>query len=85
MNRYYLLGAIFLAIAACTTQGPERPESSAVTASGVADEDTLICKMERPTGSLMRKEICLSADEWDRIEQGAHEFFDVNRTKGAAQ
>ena len=85
MNRQYLLGAIFLGIAACTTQGPEVPESSAVAASGVVDEDTLICKLERPTGSLMRKKICLSAADWKRVEEGAHEFFDVNRTKAAAQ
>jgi carbonic anhydrase/acetyltransferase-like protein (isoleucine patch superfamily) len=85
MNRQYLLGVIFVGVAACTTQGPEVPESSAVAASGVADEDTLICKLERPTGSLMRKKICLSAADWESVEEGAHEFFDVNRRKAAGQ
>jgi len=85
MNRQCLLGAIILGLAACTTQGPEIPESSSVASSGVSDEDTLICKYERPTRSLMRKKICMSAADWKRIEEGAHEFFDINRTKAAAQ
>ena len=85
MNRKYLVGAIFLGIVACTTQGSEKPESNAVAASGVADEDTLICKMDRPTGSLMRKEVCLSAADWKRVEQGAQDFIDVNKLKAAGQ
>ena len=85
MNRLYLVGAIFLGIAACTTPGSEMPESSAVAASGVVDEETLICKMERATGSLMRKKVCLSAADWKRIEEGAQDFIDINRTKAAAQ
>lgn len=75
------MGAIFFGIAACTAPGPEVPESGAVAASSVVDDDTLICKMEVPTGSLMRKKICMSAAEWTRTEEGAQDFIDVNRAK----
>jgi len=80
MNRQYLVGAIFLGIAACTTPGPKMPESSAVAASGVVDENTLICKTEIPSGSLMRKKICLPAAEWKRIEEGAQDYIDKRRS-----
>jgi hypothetical protein len=78
------VGAVLLAVAACTTPGPENPDSTTVAASGVVREDTVVCKWERPTGSLMKKKICMTAAEWKRAEEGAHEFFDVNRTKAAA-
>jgi len=79
MNWRYVVGAIFLGIAACTTPGPEMPDSSAVAASAPVNPDTPICKMERVTGSIVRQKVCLSAAERKRIEEGAHDFIDVNR------
>jgi hypothetical protein len=75
------------------------PESSAVAASGVVDENTPVkveqsnpgvrvmpgCKKERATGSLIRKPYCLSAAQRKRLEEGAQEFIYANRKKAAAQ
>lgn len=85
MNRQFVMGVILLGITACASPGSEMPESSAAAVSGVADEDTLICKEERPTGSLMRKKVCLSAADWERVENGAQEFIEVNKLKAAGQ
>ena len=101
MKRQYLVGAIFLGIAACTTPGPQVPESTAVAASGVVDENASVelepsnigarvvsgtgCKMERATGSLIRKPYCLSAAQRKRLEEGAQDFIYTNRKKAAAQ
>jgi len=98
MNRQILVGAIFLGIAACTTPGPQMPESSAVAASGVLDENTPVkvnqskpgvrvasgCKMEKTTGSLFRKKYCLSASQRKRLEEDAQEFIYENRKKADA-
>ena len=85
MYRQCLVGAIFLGLAACTTPGPELPETGAVVAPSVVDDDTIICKVERPSGTILRKKVCLPASEWKRVEEDAQVFIYDNRMKAAGQ
>jgi hypothetical protein len=85
MIRQYLVGAVFLGLAACATPGSEMPGSSVVAASDVEDKDTIVCKIERPSGTLLRKKVCLPASEWKRIEDNAQDFIYENRMKAAGQ
>jgi len=92
MIRQYLVGVIFLGIAACTASGPEKPEpgttaaaenaatSATLAESGeVLDENAPICKMVPQAGSLMKKKICMTAAEWKRTEEGGQAFMDKKR------
>lgn len=39
-------------------------------------EETLICRRERPTGSRISEKICLTAEDWDKIEQQSQNMLD---------
>ena len=54
-------------------QACERPEK----------EETLICRRERPTGSRISEKICLTAEDWDKIEQQSQDM--LNRATRKAQ
>ena len=47
------------------------------------EEETLICKRERPTGSRISEKICLTAEDWEKIERQSREMLD--RTTRKAQ
>ena len=77
-----LVAAAAIAAGCSTTQG------STSTGSGTSgdatylasaepdDEETLICRRERPTGSRISEKVCLTAADWKKIEQQSQEMLD---------
>lgn len=47
------------------------------------EKERLICRREKPTGSRISEKICLTAEDWERIEQQSQEM--LNRTTRKAQ
>ena len=47
------------------------------------DKETLICRRELPTGSRISERVCLTAEDWDKIEQQSQEM--LNRATRKAQ
>lgn len=77
-----LLAAAAIAAGCSTTQGSTA--GGAGTSDGANylakaesnDEEKLICRRERPTGSRISERICLTAAEWKKIEQQSQEMLD---------
>ena len=86
--------ATILAVAAiasgCSTT-PESPsagngasgEANYLAKADTEDKETLICRRERPTGSRISERICLTAEDWDKIEQQSQDM--LNRATRKAQ
>ena len=86
--------ATILAVAAiasgCSTT-PESPsagngaseEANYLAKADTEDKETLICRRERPTGSRISEKICLTAEDWEKIEQQSQEM--LNRATRKAQ
>ena len=77
-----LLAAAAIAAGCSTTQGSA---SAGTGTSGDAnylakaesdDEEQLICRRERPTGSRISERVCLTAADWKKIEQQSQEMLD---------
>lgn len=47
------------------------------------EKETLICRRERPTGSRISEKICLTAEDWEKIEQQSQDM--LNRATRKAQ
>ena len=91
------IAVILVAIAAaagCTTTdaNPTRIESNDddmhqdatyLARAEAQDKETLICRRERPTGSRISEKVCLTAEDWDKIEQQSQEM--LNRATRRAQ
>lgn len=73
-----------LAAGCSTTSGNETAGDANYLAKAEAEEkETLICKRERPTGSRISEKICLTAEDWEKIERQSREMLD--RTTRKAQ
>jgi hypothetical protein len=46
-------------------------------------EERLICRREQPTGSRISERVCMTAEDWDKIERQSREMLD--RTTRKAQ
>ena len=78
--------AIAAIISACSTTGGRSASAGSATdgareeANYVArtekDEEQLICRRERPTGSRISEKVCLTAEDWDKIERQSQEMLD---------
>jgi len=67
-----------------TAAGKGTPDDANYLAKAEAEEkETLICRRERPTGSRISEKICLTAEDWDKIEQQSQEM--LNRAARKAQ
>ncbi len=88
--------AAILAVAAiaagCTTTpgststGNEASEDANYLAKAEAEEkEMLICRRERPTGSRISERICLTAEDWEKIEQRSQEMLDRSTRKAQQQ
>lgn len=66
---------------ACSNTGTRSaPGSAAEDANYVAsteeEDEQLICRREQPTGSRISERICLTAENWDKMEQQSQEMLD---------
>jgi hypothetical protein len=54
------------------------PDSTNYVANAEPDsgEERLICRREQPTGSRISERICLTAEDWDKMEQQSQEMLD---------
>lgn len=82
--------AAILAIAAmstgCSTTAADSRSSddaSYLASAEAEDSEKLICRREQPTGSRITERVCMTAADWDRIEQQSQEMLD--RTTRKAQ
>ena len=81
--------AVILTVAAiaagCSTSAGNRAsdEANYMAKAETEEEETLICKRERPTGSRISEKICLTAEDWKKIERQSQEMLD--RTTRKAQ
>jgi len=56
-------------------------EANYVAKAETQDEETLICRREQPTGSRIAERICLTAEDWKKIEQQSQEMLDRSTRK----
>lgn len=65
-----------------TSAGNQAAEDANYLAKAEAEEkETLICRREQPTGSRIAERICLTADDWKKIEQQSQEMLDRSTRK----
>ena len=84
--RFAAIVAIAAVVSACSTTGSGSTPTGAAAgsvpgeanyvASTEKEEERLICRREQPTGSRISEKICLSAEDWDKIEQQSQEMLD---------
>ena len=88
-GRFAVILAIAAVASACSTTGARSaaeggaPEESNYVARAEPEEEKMICRREQPTGSRISERICLTAEDWDKIEQQSQEM--LNRTTRKAQ
>jgi hypothetical protein len=88
-GRFGAILAIAAIVSACSATGSrsEAGGSAAQETNYVAkaepEEEQLICRREQPTGSRISERICLTAEDWYKIEQQSQEM--LNRTTRKAQ
>jgi hypothetical protein len=78
-----ILTVAALAAGCSTTAGTGAAGDANYLAKAETEEETLICKRERPTGSRISEKICLTAEDWEKIERQSREMLD--RTTRKAQ
>jgi hypothetical protein len=76
-------GVLAMAViaSACSTPGTgSAPGGAAEEANYMAktekEDEQLICRREQPTGSRISERICLTAEDWDKMEQQSQEMLD---------
>ena len=84
-----ILGIAAIAAACSTTSGSAPAgsgtsgDASYLAKADAEEKETLICRRERPTGSRISEKICLTAEDWEQIEQQSQEM--LNRATRKAQ
>jgi hypothetical protein len=67
---------------ASTSTGNTASEDANYMAKAEADErETLVCRREQPTGSRISERVCLTAEDWKKIEQRSQEMLDRSTRK----
>jgi len=51
-------------------------EASYLAKAETQESEKLICRREQPTGSRISERVCMTADDWDKIEQQSQEMLD---------
>ena len=84
-------GAIltFAAIAAgCSATSGSTSAGNAASEDGnylakaeTEEKEMLICRREQPTGSRISERICLTAEDWEKIEKQSQEMLDRSTRK----
>ena len=81
-GRFTAILAIAVVASACSTAGTRSaPDGSAAeeanyVAKTEKEDEQLICRREQPTGSRISERICLTAEDWDKMEQQSQEMLD---------
>jgi hypothetical protein len=69
------------ALPANPTPGTAAP--SGQQAANVITDDTIVCKYEKYTGSLMMTRVCRTQRAWKFMEDAAHEFMEFGFRGGS--
>ena len=84
-----ILGVAAIAAGCSTTSGSAQAgtgtseDANYLARADSEEKETLICRRERPTGSRISEKICLTAEDWEKIEQQSQEM--LNRATRKAQ
>ena len=76
-----ILGAAAIAAACSTTSGSAPAgnggsgDANYLARADTEEKETLICRRERPTGSRISEKICLTAEDWEKIEQQSQDML----------
>lgn len=76
-----VLAMAVIASACSTTSTRSAPgggaaEEANYVAKTEKEDEQLICRREQPTGSRISERICLTAEDWDKMEQQSQEMLD---------
>lgn len=70
--RHVFVGALAgLLLTACTSTGSDTEQMTVVNGGLSEEEEELVCRNRRLTGSHFRRRVCLRQYDWDRMEQDA--------------
>lgn len=82
------LGAVTAGCASTETQGGtgsadagDPAETNYVAKAETEDKEQLICRREQPTGSRISERVCMTADDWEKVEQQSQEMLDRSTRK----
>ena len=56
-------------------------EANYVAKAETEDKEQLICRREQPTGSRISERVCMTADDWEKVEQQSQEMLDRSTRK----
>jgi hypothetical protein len=59
-----------------STENGDPEDASYVARVETEKSEKLICRREQPTGSRISERVCLTADNWEKIEQQSQEMLD---------
>lgn len=51
-------------------------DASYLAKAETQESEKLICRREQPTGSRISERVCMTADDWEKIEQQSQEMLD---------
>ena len=89
MNPRHALAATAMALAACTTSGPESPapgmttEQVPMASSPVTDKDELVCELRPVTGSRISARVCMTREDRDRLQDSAQNSLEEFKGQAA--
>jgi hypothetical protein len=55
---------------------PTSEDAGYLARAEAQESEKLICRREQPTGSRISERVCMTADDWDKIEQQSQEMLD---------
>jgi hypothetical protein len=55
---------------------PTSEDAGYLARAETQESEKLICRREQPTGSRISERVCMTADDWDKIEQQSQEMLD---------